>query len=102
MDNVLFNFLANGGAVRGIYERKQQEKNGDVLRTKVNNYTVDSCYSFDEGYETAIWYKNNNMAIVERYANKKEMKDGHEKWCNFCKENPKEVYSVQLDEMVEL
>lgn len=102
MDNVLGNFWLNGGPLRGIAEREQQEKNEDVSHTKINDYTIDSCYTFDEGYETAIWYKENEMVIVERYSNKEEMKKGHKKWCDFCKDNPKEVYSVQYDETVSL
>lgn len=95
MDNVLENFWLNGGALRGMREREQQEKNGDVLHTEINDYTIDSCYTFDEGYETAIWYKDNDMIIVERYSNKDEMRKGHQKWCDFCKGNPTEVYSIQ-------
>ncbi len=77
MDNVLEKFFLNGGILRGIVEREQQEKNGDVLRNKINDYTVDSCNTFDEGYETAIWHKDNDMIIVERYLNKEEMQKGH-------------------------
>lgn len=102
MDNVLSNFWLNGGPLRGITERKQQEDEGEVLRTNINDYTIDSCNTFDEGYETAIWYKDNEIVIVERYYSKKDMNEGHSKWCEFCKSNPKEVYSVQYDKMVNL
>lgn len=102
MDNVIGNFWLNGGALRGMAEREKQENEGKTLRTNINDYTIDSCYTFDEGYETAIWYKDNDMVIVERYSNKEDMSKGHQKWCDFCKNNPKEVYSVQYDETVSL
>lgn len=101
MDNLL-NFWINGGPDRAVIEREQQENSGDVLRDNINNYTIDSCSTFDEGHETAIWYKDNDMVIVERYKNKENMKIGHKKWCDFCKENPKEVFSVQYGETISL
>ena len=99
MDNVLFNFWLNGGPERGLFERKQQKDKGEILRNNINDFTIDSCYTFDEGYETAIWKDLNNMIIVERYSTKEEMKEGHKKWCEFCKTNPIEAYSVQFDEI---
>ncbi len=95
MDNIFLNFWLNGGPIRGINERQYQESTGAVLRTQIENYTIDSCYTFDEGYETAIWYEDNDMVIVERYRTEEDMKIGHEKWCEFCKDNPKKVFSVQ-------
>lgn len=101
MDDIINNFFLKGGIVRGKIERKKQEWDGNVLRNNVNNYTIDSCYTFDEGYETAIWKDNNPMIIVERYLSIDEMQNGHEKWCEFCKKKPKEVYSVQQDTMMD-
>ena len=100
MDNTLQNFWLNGGIPRGKAFRKEQKELGEVLRDEVNDYTIDSCNTFDEGYETAIWKGNNEMIIVERYPSKVEMHEGHKKWCDFCKTNPTEVYSVQLDEII--
>lgn len=100
MDDIINNFFLNGGITRGIIERKKQENNGDVLHTNINNYTIDSCYTFDEGYETAIWKGNNSIIVVERYSNIEEMQKGHKKWCEFCKTNPKKAYSVQEDIMI--
>ncbi len=102
MDNILKNFWLNGGALRGMAEREQQEKNKDVLNTKINEYTVDSCYTFDEGYETAIKYKEKDWVITQRYSNKEEIQKGHQNWCDFCKDNPTQVYSVQMCEMESL
>lgn len=73
-----------------------------MLHTTVDTYIVDSCYTFDEGYETAIMNNGNAWVIVERYPTYEEMKIGHEKWCKFCETEPTEVYSVQTDEMEEL
>ena len=101
MDNTIENFWLNGGAIRGKATRKKLEANNEVLHHTINDYTIDSCWTFDEGYETAIWYKDHEMIIVERYGNEEEMKKGHKKWCEFVKNNPKEVYSVQLDEICE-
>lgn len=98
----MFNYFAQGGYGRSILERQNQEENGEVLKSKVGDYTVDSCYTFDCGYETAIWYKSNSMVIVEYYNSKEDMAKGHKKWCEFCKDNPKEVYSVQSYEMESL
>lgn len=71
-----------------------------VKNSKVNDYTVDTCYTSDYGYETAIKKFDRDWVVVERYANKEESKEGHERWCNWCFDNPdaKSVYSVQFDD----
>lgn len=51
-----------------------------IGRTDVNGLTVSTCYTSDEGYETAI-IDINGVYPVERYANKLEAEDGHRKWC---------------------
>ncbi len=101
MDNIFQNFWLDGGIPRGKAYREEQENLGEVLRDEINDYTIDSCDSFDEGYETAIWKGNNDMIIVERYSTKEEMHKGHKKWCEFCKTNPVKAYSVQLDQVCE-
>lgn len=68
-------------------------------RDIVGDYTIDTCDTVDCGYETAIWKGNHDMIIVERYKNKKEAEEGHKKWCKFCENEPKEIYSVQTDEI---
>ncbi len=73
-----------------------------MLHTNIDDYTIDSSYTFDEGYETAIWYKENEMVIVERYKNLIDMKEGHKKWCEFCKSHPEKVYSVQYNKIENL
>lgn len=100
MDNIL-NFWLNGGILRGIEDRKQNEKNNKILRNEVGEYIIDSLNTFDEGYETAIKKSDGDWIIVQRYCNEEKMKEGHNKWCEFCKDNPKGAYSVQLDEYEE-
>lgn len=93
MDDIFLNMLS-------ILEDGDNYNTRKVKRDKVGDYTIDTAYTSDYGYETAIWKFNNLMIIVERYDSKKESKIGHEKWCEFCKNNPKKAYSVQLDKMV--
>lgn len=66
----------------------------------IGDYTIDTCDTADQGYETAMWKDNGDIIIVERYPNKMRAEIGHSKWCEFAKTNPKFVYSVQLDEYV--
>ena len=66
----------------------------------IGDYTIDTCDTIDQGYETAMWKDNGDIIIVERYPNKMRAEVGHSKWCEFAKTNPKFVYSVQLDEFV--
>ena len=66
----------------------------------IGDYTIDTCDTVDQGYETAMWKEDGDIIIVERYPNKMRAEIGHSKWCEFAKTNPKFVYSVQLDEFV--
>ena len=66
----------------------------------IGNYTIDTCDTVDQGYETAMWKDDGDIIIVERYPNKMRAEIGHSKWCEFAKTNPKFVYSVQVDEYV--
>ena len=66
----------------------------------IGDYTIDTCYTVDQGYETAMWKGDGDIIIVERYPNKMRAEIGHSKWCEFAKTNPKFVYSVQLDEYI--
>lgn len=66
----------------------------------IGDYTIDTCDTVDQGYETAMWKNDGDIIIVERYPNKMRAEIGHSKWCEFAKTNPKFVYSVQLDEYV--
>lgn len=66
----------------------------------IGDYTIDTCDTVDQGYETAMWKGDGDIIIVERYPNKMRAEVGHSKWREFAKTNPKFVYSVQLDEFV--
>ena len=63
----------------------------------VNDYTIDTCYTIDQGWETAVWKGSNPMIIVERYASKEDAQKGHENWCEICKLNPSSAWSVQME-----
>ena len=98
----LIDYMAQGGFSRSWKEREELEKQGKVIKSKIGKYIIDSCWTWDCGYETAIWYKGCYMVIVERYDNEDDMKKGHDKWCEFCKTKPKEVYSVQTHKIESL
>lgn len=66
----------------------------------IGDYTIDTCDTMDQGYETAMWKDDVDIIIVERYPNKERAEAGHTKWCEFAKTNPEHVYSVQVDEHV--
>ena len=94
MENPLSNLFA-AMADYGNYESRK------VDRTVINDYTIDTAYSSDYGYETAIWKNDSDIAIVERYEDKSEAIEGHNKWVEFCKTNPSKVWNIQYDEYLE-
>lgn len=98
LEEQLKKYFLGGGYERARIERAKQEKENKVLRDTVNKYMIDSCYTFDAGYETAIMKKGGDWIIVQRYDSYDKMKNYHQKWCEFCKTNPKSVYSVQTQE----
>lgn len=92
MDNPFLNLFATILDYNNYESRK-------VNRTNINAYTIDTVYTSDYGYETAIWKDDSDdMAIVERYADKDEAIEGHNKWVEFCKTNPSKVWNIQTDE----
>ena len=71
---------------------------GEVIgRDTINDYTIDTCYTVDQGWETAVWKGSNPMIIVDRYASKEDAQKGHENWCEACKLNPSSAWSVQME-----
>ena len=95
MDNPFLNLFSMMSDY-GTYENRK------VNRTDINGYTIDTAYTSDYGYETAIWKNGqHDMAIVERYADKSEAIEGHNKWVEFCKTNPSKVWNIQTDEYFE-
>lgn len=71
-----------------------------VGRNVIGDYTINTCDTVDQGYETAMWKGDGDIIIVERYPDKERAEAGHTKWCEFAKTNPEHVYSVQRDEHV--
>jgi hypothetical protein len=43
-----------------------------IGRDQVDDYTIDTCLTADQGYETAVWVADHNMVIVARYATKND------------------------------
>ena len=57
-----------------------------IGRDQVDDYTIDTCLTADQGYETAVWVADHNMVIVARYATREEAVLGHPmykhgSWC---------------------
>ena len=48
-----------------------------IGRDQVDDYTIDTCLTADQGYETAVWVADHNMVIVARYATREEAVLGH-------------------------
>ena len=63
----------------------------------INDYTIDTCYTIDQGWETAVWKSSNPMIIVGRYTSKEDAQEGHENWRETCKLNPSSAWSVQME-----
>ena len=68
-----------------------------IGRDTVNDYTIDTCYTIDQGWETAVWKGSNPMIVVDRYASKEDAQKGHENWCEACRLNPFSAWSVQME-----
>jgi hypothetical protein len=92
MDSIYSTFF---GTMMGFDNR------GEVVgRDTVGDYTIDTCYTMDQGWETAAWKGNGKIIIVGRYATKEEARKGHEDWCAVCATNPISAWSVQIDDYV--
>ena len=92
MDNPFLNLF-------GMMSDYGNYENRKVNHTNINGYTIDTAYTSDYGYETAIWKNGQyDMAIVERYTSKIEAFEGHNKWVEFCKTNPSKVWDIQTEE----
>ena len=75
---------------------------GEVIgNTQVGEYTIDTCNTIDQGWETAICKGSGEWIVVARYPNKTEAEQGHADWAQVCSLNPTKAWSVQLDEYVE-
>ena len=75
-----------------------EDNRSEVIgRDVVGDYTIDTCYTIDQGWETAVWKGSNPMIIVDHYASKEDAQKGHENWCEACKLNPSSAWSVQME-----
>ena len=61
-----------------------------------NGLKISSCYTSDRGYETAIGY-NDEWYPVERYEDKDDCIQGHSKWTEWAKNNPKTIPYIDYD-----
>ena len=79
----------------GIFNSTGNEE--EIGHNIVGSYEVDTVYTVDQGYETAIWKTGNSwdMIVVQRYEAKDEAVEGHNLWIEHCKLNPLGAYSVQ-------
>lgn len=82
------------GALMGENNRSEV-----IGRNTVGEYTIDTCYTVDQGWETAIWKGSNPMIIVGRWASKEAAQEGHNDWCEVCKLEPNSVWSVQTEQI---
>lgn len=83
-----------------IYGLFNNNRHDVVGRDEVNDYTIDTCYTADAGYETAIMKDGGYWIVVARYSSREDAKRGHDDWTDFCLTAPLSVYSVQLDRTV--
>lgn len=83
------------GIMNNNYEAAEK-----VGRDEINNYTIDTCYTMDCGWETAVWYMDYPMIIVARYETKEQAQQGHDAWVETCTTNcPTHAYSVQTERL---
>ena len=69
---------------------------GDVVgNDKIGEYTIDTCYTRDCGYETGIVKGDGDWIIVQRHPNRADAEKGHAVWQMVCTSNPIKAYSVQ-------
>ena len=79
-----------------------------VKNTKINNgLIVDTAYTSDEGYETAICDASKHWHPVERYKTVELSEIGHQKWVEIANKSPKQInklgwLDIVDDEIVEL
>lgn len=87
LEDILFGIMNNN------YEAAEK-----VGRDEVNGYTIDTCDTIDQGWETAVWYEDYPMIIVARYPDKESAMQGHKVWVETCTTNrPTHAFSVQTE-----
>ena len=78
-----------------------ENNRGEVIgRDTVGDYTIDTCYTIDQGWETGIWKGNHNTLIVGRYPSREAAEEGHKAWCEVCQLEPSQAWDVQMEEII--
>lgn len=95
--DTLFDALVGIGMNAGSYNERL------VANDTIGDITLDTAYTYDAGYETAIWRGDNDMIICERYESKEDAVKGHIAWVDKVQgwidndEIPETVWSVQFE-----
>ena len=63
----------------------------EVGRDNVCGFTIDTCWTNDEGFETAIEDSKGDWHVVERYKTQEESAEGHEKWIEKIRNGERKV-----------
>lgn len=61
------------------------------IRDEVNDLIIDTCDTYDMGWETGIKVKG-TWIIVEYYEDGEAVAKGHEKWVKECRLNPTQEF----------
>jgi len=77
-------FLKNPLSDLGNYDSRV------VGRDAVRGFAVSTCWTHDEGFETAV-IDEGTVYIVERYKDLEEAGIGHERWCGKIRDGIKEI-----------
>ena len=68
-----------------------------VGRHTIEDYTIDTCYTLDCGWETAVCKGEGNWIVVARYETKEQAQEGHEDWIYACGCFPAFAWSIQTE-----
>lgn len=71
-----------------IVDEIRKDKMRDEFTIDKNNFIVDTCNTYDCGWETAIQKNYENMVVVQEYPSKEEATKGHAIWVDKVKKNP--------------
>ena len=74
MNSLLKLIKACDPTIAASYDRRK------VGRDDINGLTVSTCWTDDQGYETAL-VDSLKTYTVERYEDREEAVQGHSKWC---------------------
>ena len=71
---------------------------GEIIgRHKIGDYTVDTCYTLDCGWETAVCKGEGDWIVVARYETREQAQEGHEDWIYACGCFPTSAWSIQTE-----